>query len=236
MAVVAGYAAVSVVFVTPPVPAQAAVREAFSPYFAQGWRLFAPDILRVNRALQIQVAWQEDGEFVESEWLDVTHEELASVRGVPAPSRIASSSMTAASEYTSRFYELNDDQQARATDTFIQVEGDGYAQIPDAELIDELDALGDDRAAVIDFLRYDYMLIRFATAYGEAHFGRDVERVRWRVEFDRPNDFLHRFDEERQTELEHLTLGWRHAMFDPTDESIAIFRDVQNRYSGNEVP
>ncbi|MFB2581008.1 DUF5819 family protein [Herbiconiux sp. P15] len=235
LAVVAGYTIVSTSFTFPSSPANAAVNEAFAPYFSQRWDVFAPNLLKVNSALQIQVQWRDDaGDLVHSEWVDVTGTELNAVENTPMPSRIAKSTANAAVAYITRFDELTDEQKTRVQDTFIERTDDGgFQPIPDDELVDEIKNLGDgeDDTNTVPLLRYDYMLIRYATAYGEAYFDRDVERVRWRVQFDRPNDFEHRNDSERQTPINELEFGWRQPAEQPDPETVAIFDDVIERYA-----
>ncbi|WP_191966612.1 DUF5819 family protein [Microbacterium testaceum] len=237
VAVIGGYVFVSATFTGPPSPARAAVSDAFAPYFSQRWDVFAPDILRVNRSLQIQAQWRDDSEdLVKSEWVDVTGTELDAVSGSPAPSRISKNSQNALGDYLDRYWDLTDAQQERARDTFIEQTDDGFAAISDADLLADFDGLGDDSDAVVRFVRYDYMLTRFSTVYADAFFGEPIERVRWRVQTDRPNDFDHRLDEARQYETTELTFGWRQAE-QPDDDSVrGIFADVQSRYDAQELP
>ncbi|MFG6446431.1 DUF5819 family protein [Microbacterium sp. P07] len=256
--VVAGYVFVSATFTLPATPAQASVREVFAPYFSQQWNVFAPNILRVNRELQVQVQWREEGELVHSDWVDVTNIEFAASRGIPFPSRISKSSFNATQAYLSRYRALSGAQQTRVRDTFIESAGQGgFSAIENSELIDEIDnaRAGDgqefepltdgdvvdesaateptgNRSAVVRFLRYDYMLTRFAAAFGSAYFDEDVERVRWRVQTERPNDFLHRFDTEPQSPVSYATFGWRQPTVETDPEVLDIFDDVVGRYTG----
>lgn len=260
LAIVAGYVFVSATFTLPATPAQAAVREVFAPYFSQRWNVFAPNIMRANRELQIQVQWRDGGELVESEWVDVTDIEFGAARGVPAPSRISKNSFNATQAYLSRYRALSDAQQNRVRDTFIEARGGGeFAPISNDELLDEIEfaegegdaeefepitdadvvdetaeaeASSANRPSVVRFLRYDYMLTRFGAAFGAAYFDRDVERVRWRVQTERPNDFGHRFDPEPQTPTSHLTFGWRQPAVETDPEVLAIYEDVVERYVG----
>lgn len=233
LAIVAGYAFVAGSFTVPTSPTRPIVSEAFSPYFSQRWNVFAPNIMKVNRNLQIQVQWREGDELVRSEWVDVTDLEFTSARGIPMPSRISKNSFNAAQAFLTRYQALDDAQRERVRDTFIRGLGGGaYSPIGVDELLQQLDEVGGSRAAAVRYLRYDYMLVRFAAAFGTAYFDRDVERVRWRLQHDRPNDFLHRFDEERQTELSYTTFGWRQPGTAPTDEVVAIYDEVIERYTG----
>lgn len=237
VAVIGGYVFVSATFTAPPSPARAAVSDTFAPYFSQQWDVFAPDILRVNRSLQIQAQWRDDsGDLVKSGWLDVTGTELAAVAGSPAPSRISKNSQNALGDYLDRYRDLTDAQQERARDTFIEQTDDGFEAIPDADLLADFEGLGDNAGDVVRFVRYDYMLTRFSTVYSEAFFGKPVERVRWRLQTDRPNDFEHRLDDQRQFESTELTFGWRQADHPDDDAVRDIFADVQARYDAQEMP
>lgn len=234
--VLVGYAFVAITFTIPAAPARAAVSDAFGPYFSQRWNVFAPHIVKTNRELEIQVQWREDGELVHSDWVNVTDIEYGAVRGHPMPSRVSKSSWNAMQAYTTRYNALTEGQRERARDTFIESQGVGeFGAIPVDELIDLLDEDGGSRQAVVRFLRYDYMLMRFATAFGAAYFDRDadeIERVRWRIVTERPNDFLHRFDEEPQTPPTVRTFGWRQSTAEIDAETAAVFGDVIDRYTG----
>jgi len=232
LVIVLGYAFVAGSFTILSSPTRPVVSEVFSPYFTQRWNVFAPNIMKVNRNLQIQVQWRENGELVHSDWVDVTDAEFTAARGIPTPSRISKNSFNAAQAYLTRYQALGDEQRERVRDTFIRRVDGGFAPMQAQALLDEIDGLGESRSSVVRFLRYDYMLVRFASAFGGAYFDRDVERVRWRIQHDRPNDFLHRFDEERQTELSYTTFGWRQPGVGPTDEVRAIYDEVIERYTG----
>ncbi|MCP2635306.1 DUF5819 family protein [Microbacterium sp. HD4P20] len=233
LVILVGYGFVSATFTQPSSPARPAVADAFAPYFSQRWNVFAPNILKANRELQIQVQWREDGELVHSDWIDVTDIEFGAVRGIPTPSRIQKNSYNATSAYMSRYSALTDEQRERVRDTFIERrEGDEFGPISDDELIDDLDALGESRSSVIRFLRYDYMLGRFARAFGTAYFDREIERVRWRVQIERANDFLHRFDETAQYETTLVTFGWRQPTAEIDPQVLAIYDDIVQRYAG----
>ncbi|WP_150952900.1 DUF5819 family protein [Microbacterium testaceum] len=233
LAIVLGYAFVAVSFTIPSSPTRPAVSTAFSPYFSQRWNVFAPNIMKVNRSLQVQVQWREDGVLQRSEWVDVTDMEFTSARGIPTPSRISKNSFNAAQAYLTRYQALSSDQRDRVRNTFIRRTNDGaYAPMDPSALLEEIDGLGGSRSALVSYLRYDYMLVRFASAFGTAYFDRDVERVRWRIEHDRPNDFLHRFDTERQTDVSYTTFGWRQPAVAPSDEVRDIYDEVIERYTG----
>lgn len=232
--VVASYVFVTLVFVAPPGPVKSAfsgVTRAASPYFTQKWNVFAPNIMKSNPELRIQAQWRdEDGALVKSEWVSITEVEFGAVGGNALPSRIQKSSWNTLAAYLTRFRKLNSEQQAIVKDTFIERHDGGYRGKPSEQLIEQLEALGENRAAIVDLLRYDYMVKEYATYFATAMFDEDVERIRWEVYRERPNDFEHRFDDIEQYEPTITRFGWRHADDVIRDDALAVFDDVIERY------
>jgi hypothetical protein len=223
---IALYLFVSTAFTVPDNPARDAVQDVAAPYFDQRWRLFAPDIARVNVSLEVQAQWaDEDGDPVESDWIDASHIELAAARGVPMPSRISNSSVNAIASYMGRFGELSAEQQDIAQGAFTIGDGAGVQVIPEDEIVADM---GGADGAVTRYLRYDNMLARFATAMTEAVTGQSVEQVRWRAIYERPNDFVHRFD-DAQYATSIQAFDWRRARNLPEGVD-AIYDDVATRY------
>ena len=235
LGLVAIYVLVSLAFVAPAGAfrtAMAPVLGAASPYFAQKWNVFAPNIMKANNGLRIQAQWRDDsGQLVKSEWIDLTEIEQNSVAGNAIPSRIQKSSWNATLAYNKRYALLTADQRAIVRDTFIERTDDGYRAKPVEPLIDELSTAGSSTSDIVRFLRYDYMLKEYTTNFATAYFGKDIERVRWQIHRTRPNDFEHRFDSARQFDETNVTFGWRQAddVIDP--ETIAVYRDVIERYA-----
>lgn len=203
-------------------PLRQQARSALVPYFSQNWRVFAPSILKANRTLEIRAQWREDGELVHSDWVSITGIELRAVSGNLAPSRVEKSSWNASNIYLQRYFRLDETQRRRVQDTFIERDGDGFRPISDTDLIAQL---GPGDPDVIRFLRMDYMFMRYATLFATAGFGREIERVQWRIVRDRPNDFDNRFVDEKQFPTRITTFGWRQS-------NVRIDPDVVDAYRG----
>lgn len=63
-------------------------RQWIYPLFEQNWRLFAPDPLNLNVRVNVRVQLQAaDGSLTESEWADLTGDDVAHIRGNPFPSK-----------------------------------------------------------------------------------------------------------------------------------------------------
>ncbi|MFA5608359.1 MAG: hypothetical protein WDA07_14505, partial [Leucobacter sp.] len=106
--------------------------------------------------------------------------------------------------------------------------GRNHRPIPSDELLDELGRSG----STVSFLRMDYMMMRYATLYATAGFGEEIERVQWRIARERPNDFIHRFDEEQQFETPVTTFGWRQSNVRTDQSVINEYSALIDRYGG----
>jgi hypothetical protein len=232
--VVATYVFVTMLFVLPPNPAVSAlsgVTKAASPYFAQKWNVFAPNIATSNPQLRIQAQWRDvDGALVKSDWTNVTEIEFGAVTGNALPSRVQKLSWNALAAYLSRFRKLTTEQRAIVQDTFIERFDGGFRGKPPEQLVDQLDGLAENPAAVRDLLRYDYMLKEYLTYFATAAYDHKIERIRWEIYRERPNDFDHRFDETVQYEPTTTQFGWRQADDLMRADALAAFEDVIARY------
>jgi hypothetical protein len=240
LGLVAIYMVVSLAMVAPAGAFRTAMAPALtaaSPYFSQKWNVFAPNIMKSNTELRVQAQWRDDdGALVKSEWVNMTALEQNSVAGNAIPSRIQKSSWNATLAYAKRYAALTAAQRTVVRDTFIERTGDTFRAKRAEALVEQLategsSTLGSNTAAVVRFLRYDYMIKEAATDFATAYFDEDVERVRWQIHRTRPNDFEHRFESARQFAESDLTFGWRQAddVIDP--ETIAVYRDVIDRYA-----
>jgi hypothetical protein len=233
--VVVIYVATSILMVAPQSDATRALTAAARPYFSQQWNVFAPSIQKTNRYLQMQAQWRDDsGALVKSEWVDITRAEYEAGEGRIQGSRTVKQSANLLKTYTERFRGLTPEQQAIVQDTFIRrADTDsGFAAKTAVSLIDQLQALDEgSRGRVITMLRADYVLKEFTTYWATAWFGRDIERVRWRVATERPNDFAHRSDDQQQFAPSTRTFGWREAddVIDP--QALSVYQGIVERYA-----
>ncbi len=111
LSVVVSYVFVTLLFVSPPNPVKTAfsgVSKAATPYFAQKWNVFAPNIAKSNPQLRIQGQWRgSDGALVKSEWINVTAVEFGAVAGNALPSRVQKLSWNALAAYLTRFLRVD---------------------------------------------------------------------------------------------------------------------------------
>jgi hypothetical protein len=237
MSVISAYVFVTLLFVTPPNPVKAAfsdVTAAASPYFSQKWNIFAPNIAKTNSQLRVQAQWRnENGDLVESDWASITALEFRAVEGSALPSRIQNLSWTALDGYLARFVVLTGDQRALVQDTFIERYDGGFHSKPAEQLADQLSSLSDNREQVVELLRYDAMITEYATYFAAAAFDEKIERVRWEVFTEQPNDFARRFDDAEQYQPRMTRFGWRQAHEILRMDTLAQFDDVIARYGAH---
>ncbi|WP_217136375.1 DUF5819 family protein [Leucobacter chinensis] len=213
-------------------PMKKELQSVAAPYFAQNWRVFAPNIMKANFSLEMRAQWFEDEKLVKSDWVSITDLETKNVHGNVVPSRIQKNSWNLSQAFRKRYNALNDEQKARVKDTFIQKGESGFEAIPSEELIAEL---GKKDANVIRFLRMDYMTMRYLSLYARAGFEKDIERVQWRIMLDRPNDFTHRFDDEKQFEPSVVTFGWRQSNVRAPKNVVDEYRAVIERMGAEKM-
>jgi hypothetical protein len=231
--VVALYVATTILMAIPQDATTRALTAPARPYFGQQWNVFAPSIQKTNRYLEMQGQWRDDsGALVKSEWIGITDAEYESGEEDIQASRTNKQSANLLKTYSQRYQALSEQQRRVVQDTFIRRTDSGFAAKTPASLVEELTGLADGTSGrVISFLRYDYVMKEFTTYWGTAYFGRELERVRWRVVTTRPNDFAHRLDEERQFTPTARTYGWRHVddVIDP--QALGAYRGVVERYA-----
>lgn len=209
-------------------PMRDQARSLLLPYFGQNWRVFAPNILKTNRTLEMRAQWRNaDDDLVQSDWVSITDIELRAVTGHVTPSRIAKSSWNASSTYLQRYLALDESQRQHARGTFIEAHEGGFRPVADDQLIARL---GQGDPDVIRFLRMDYMMMRYATMYATAGFGRPIERVQWRIVRERPNDFANRFVEAEQFATTTTTFGWRQTRVSVDPRLVDEYRALIQRY------
>lgn len=214
-------------------PLRKEVSSVVLPYFGQNWRVFAPNILKVNRTLEMRAQWRnEEGELVRSDWVSITDIEQRTAQGNMAPSRIEKSSWNASGTYLLRFNKLDEEQRERVQGTFIEQHDGGVRAIPVESLVEEL---GVDDPAVIRYLRMDYMFMRYMTVYATAGFDETIERVQWRIVRERPNDFVNRFNDDQQYTDNVTTFGWRQSNVQLKPSIVNEYRNVIERYGATHV-
>lgn len=183
VAVVVALAAWHLVGVTaaalPPNTYSAAVRPTTShlgSYFAQNWRLFAPNPIAADRTVRFQGAYEEGGWLVTTDWLDWTSVELDLVRHRLVGGRAGYVTNKMYGSLGSRYRALDPEQQRVAdvadpadAPTWAALRSDLRGASPSAS----------DAPAVDLYLVYDRATTELATQALEAVHGRRMVAVRY---------------------------------------------------------
>lgn len=164
----AGHLVVVTLAALPPNTYSEAARPATSylgAYFAQNWRLFAPNPVSADRTVRFQGAYEQDGELVVTDWLDWTDVELDLVRHRLVGGRAGYVTNKLYGPLGSRYGTLDSDQRE-------------VADVPDPEDVVSWQRLAQDLRAGSDdalddsqvdlYLVYDRATTRLATEALEA--------------------------------------------------------------------
>lgn len=232
---IAAYIVVSLIIVIPgQSTVRSAVTSATSPLLNQRWSMFAPHPLRSILQLEIRAEWRdESGELTSSEWVDVSALERREVTGNPLPSRVQEGTWNAISlSYMKPYYALTEEQRSYALEHWFVEGADGiWSPTSDDQLVADMAELGDQTAGV-NFIRSDYTMMRFATLFATAYFDQDIERIQWRIEYIKPNEFAQRFEDAEQFDNSVITFGLRDSNVEIDPEVVAAFRAVIERRGG----
>lgn len=151
----------------------AGAAEYLGPYFAQNWRLFAPEPISSDREVRFQGAYEQDGTLVTTEWVDWTRTELDVVRHRLVGGRAGYVTNKMYGSLGSRFAALDADQ--RLTASAPQPED----AVPWDQLRADLVADSDDNLDTVqveNYLLYDEATTRLGTAVLQSRFP-DVDLV-----------------------------------------------------------
>lgn len=192
------------------VEASSPIKSTFSPYFSQKWNVFAPNIQKKDYFLEVRSRTVNgDGEASVTDWIPVTAIERRGNKGHLAPSRIQKLSQNVSTSYLSRYHKLTSDQREQAREDFVTRANGKRNVMDDSEIIDSIKGKQKNSSSVVRFVRMDYMLVRYATVFAEAHSDKPASEVQWRVVRKQNNDFEHRFMESDQFKDRITTFGWR---------------------------
>lgn len=151
--------------------------EYLGPYFAQNWRLFAPNPISSDREVRFQGAYEQDGELVTTDWVDWTRTELAVVRHRLVGGRAGYVTNKMYGSLGSRYAALDTDQKAVA-DVMQPADVLPWDRLRADLVADSDDNL--DSYQVGMYLLYDEAVTRLGTSVLESRFPDvDLVAVRW---------------------------------------------------------
>jgi hypothetical protein len=138
-------------------------------YFAQNWRLFAPNPVSADRVVRFQGAYEQDGRVVVTDWLDWTDVELDLVRHRVVGGRAGYVTNKLYGPLGSRYGTLDIDQR-QVADVSDPQEAPTWADLRRDLRAGSDDALDDQQVEL--YLDYDTATTRLATEALEARWPR----------------------------------------------------------------
>lgn len=180
------------------------------PYFAQNWRLFAPNPVAQDRSIRFQVAYRDEaGDVRQTAWIDWTEVELDLVRHRLVGGRAGYITNKLTSSLSSR-YRLLDDAQRSIVD-----ESTDEAPLAWTQLEAGLADAGVAPTRVASYLQYERAIIALGTDVAASRFPeREVVAIRYAVAVQGVTPYEQRggSDAERDAARPPLTerlSGWR---------------------------
>lgn len=210
-------AAVHLVAVTfaaiPPNRASEAIAPStgyLQPYFAQNWRLFAPNPVAQDRGIVFQAAYRDEaGDVQQTAWIDWTEVELDLVRHRLVGGRAGYVTNKLTSSLSSR-YRLLDDAQRSIVD-----EPTDEAPLAWSELEAELAGAGVAPGRLASYLQYERAITGLGTDVAASRFPeRDIIAIRYAVAVQGVTPYEQRGGTEAEREAARPVLterlsGWR---------------------------
>lgn len=241
LTVLCGLVAVHLIAVTfaavPPNRYSAAVAPSTSylgAYFAQNWRLFAPNPVAQDRVVKFQVSYRDDaGTLARTDWIDWTDIELDLVRHRIVGGRAGYTTNKMTSSLNSRYRPLTDAQQQVADST--------PEDPPPAwdELSSSLIESGTDpdreSSALSAYLRYERAIVRLGSdIFAERLPDREIVAIRYAIETQAVTPYAARGGTEAEREAARpdptqRVSGWRTPLVGSAAER-AVVGDFDRRH------
>ena len=179
-------------------------------YFAQNWRLFAPNPVAQDREIRFQMAYRDEaGDVQQTAWVNWTDVELDVVRHRIVGGRAGYITNKLTSSITGRYRPLTQAQR-RVVDSTTD-----DAPLAWDVLRSQLAAAGAGEAALESYLRYERALVRLGSDIGASRYpDRDIVAVRYGIGVQGVTPYAARHgseaerEEARPNRTERLS-GWR---------------------------
>ena len=224
----AGHLLVVTLAALPPNTYSDAARPATSylgAYFAQNWRLFAPNPVSADRVVRFQGAYEQDGRLVVTDWLDWTDVELDLVRHRVVGGRAGYVTNKMYGPLGSRYRALDVDQREVA-DVADPEDAPTWSALRRDLRAGSDDALDDRQVAL--YLDYDTATTRLATEALEARWpGRTMVAVRYAARSQGVTPWEARHDgpearERARPVASQRVTGWRAPLRGDAAEQAAV--------------
>ncbi|MBO3664844.1 DUF5819 family protein [Microbacterium stercoris] len=214
----------SFLWISPPTPLRELVpgdvlQSYMLPWYGQSWSVFAPEPINGDYALNVRaLVPDENGEMVETEWVNATAVEQSWATHNLFPPRAAGLSVRQASSFSNAWKALTAEQQQTAALNYFK--GDNWlGRMRDAMLADEE---GDDDA-VIEYIVQERYTDAYATQVAHALWGEDVQRVQYEITRQNVIPFAERNNPDaKRPEIQRTSVGWRGLIVMPGQDEKAF--------------
>lgn len=213
----------SFLWISPPTPLRELVpgdvlKSYMLPWYGQSWSVFAPEPINGDYALNVRaLVPDENGEMVETEWVNATAVEQSWATHNLFPPRAAGLSVRQASSFSDAWKGLSAEQQQTAALNYFKGD-DWLGRMRDAML-----AEGDDRDAVIAYIVQERHTDAYATQVAHALWGEDVQRVQYEITRQNVIPFAERNNPEAELPaLQRTSVGWRGLIVMPGQDEEAF--------------
>lgn len=214
----------SFLWISPPTPLRELVpgdvlKSYMLPWYGQSWSVFAPEPINGDYALNVRaLVPDENGEMIETEWVNATAVEQSWATHNLFPPRAAGLSVRQASNFSNAWKALTAEQQQTAALNYFK--GDNWlGRMRDAMLAD---AEGDDDA-VIEYIVQERHTDAYATQVAHALWGQDVQRVQYEITRQNVIPFAERNNPDaKRPEIQRTSVGWRGLIVMPGQDEKAF--------------
>lgn len=173
------------------------------PMFGQSWSVFAPNPINGDYKLEIRAVILEDGEEVETEWVDATAAELSMHVRNPFPPRAAMSGHDMSSRLKGAYDKLSDGQKEVTSLGYYK--GDDWEERLDEALLDN----GEENPAE-KYAEMEHLAVAYATQVAYAVWGDDVIYVQLLPSRQNVIPYAERNNPDAvRPDVQPVTLGWR---------------------------
>lgn len=173
------------------------------PMFGQSWSVFAPNPINGDYRFQVRAVVSENGELIETEWVDTTAAEPSMHVRNPFPPRAAMTSHDLSSRFKGAYDALNDGQKEVVGLGYYK--GDDWAERMEAALRDN-----GDTDAVDKYIAMERWAIAYATQVAYAIWGDDVVHVQFISSRQNVIPYAERNNPDAERPgVQTAPLGWR---------------------------
>lgn len=173
------------------------------PMFGQSWSVFAPNPINGDYRLEIRATILEDGEPVQTDWIDATTADLTMHMYRLFPARAGMVSTDVASRFKGAWDALNDDQK--------EIVELGYYKGDDwRDRMEEALRAHGNIGAVERYMEMERIAVAYSTQVAYALWGDDVQHIQFLASRQNVIPYAQRNDPDAvRPGVQPVPVGWR---------------------------